>query len=223
VCQAVRAPGLKWTLAAPSRERAVGVAIVSMKTVPVNQSVGPAFVSNEFLVICISFLLVWKFSGPSEQQDSAVERREIEGAERIDLLRDTFLIGLPPDHRLSAGSGPLKLAQLAVEDWILPSVEGFLAQACRQAGFEPRPIATTPDPVATHGMIARGLGVGWIPGLLADGQADIVVRPVKGDIPTRDVYALLPPGDRHPLTAKLIAALTGTARDFSGTSPKIRH
>ena len=34
-----------------------GAATVSMKTVPVNHSVGPAMVSMEFLVICISFSL----------------------------------------------------------------------------------------------------------------------------------------------------------------------
>jgi DNA-binding transcriptional LysR family regulator len=162
-----------------------------------------------------SRLLSGEFDLALNYQDSALERREIEGAERIDLLRDTFLIGLPPDHRLAKGSGPLKLAQLAEEDWILPSAEGFLAESCREAGFEPHVIATTPDPVATHGLIARGLGVGWIPGLLSESQADIVVRPARGNIPTRDIYALLPPGDRHPLAARLIAALEDTARGFA--------
>lgn len=167
-------------------------------------------------------LLAGEFDLALNYQDSEVERRDIDGAERIDLLRDTFLIGLPPDHPLAAASGPLKLTQLTDEDWILPSGEGFLAEACRVAGFEPRVVATTPDPVATHGLIARGLGVGWIPGLLSDDRADIVVRPAKGEIPTRDVYALLPPGDRHPLAAKLIAALKDTAREFSDTPAETR-
>jgi DNA-binding transcriptional LysR family regulator len=165
-------------------------------------------------------LLSGDFDLALSYQDTAVERREIEGAERIDLFCDTFLIGLPPDHRLAAGSEPVRLAQLAKEDWILPSTEGFLAESCREAGFEPRVIATTPDPVATHGLIARGLGVGWIPGLLSGSQSDIVVRPVKGDIPTRDVYALLPPGDRHPLATRLIAAFEDTAQDFAGLTTK---
>ncbi|MFT3862906.1 MAG: LysR family transcriptional regulator [Solirubrobacterales bacterium] len=164
-----------------------------------------------------SRLLSGEFDLALNYQDTAVERREIDGAERIDLLRESFLIGLPPDHRLTTGSGPLKLAQLAEDEWILPSTQGFLAGACRDAGFEPRVVATTPDPVATHGMIARGLGVGWIPGLLVDNQADIVIRQAKGKIPTRDIYALLPPGDRHPSAVKLIAALKETS-DASPTS-----
>jgi hypothetical protein len=54
VCQAVRAAGVKCTLAAATREGSDGVATVSIWTVPVNQSSGPAAVSSEFLVICIS-------------------------------------------------------------------------------------------------------------------------------------------------------------------------
>src|SRR5437763_15895473 len=57
VCQAVRAPGVKWTLAACTREGSTGVATVSMYTVPVNQSLGPAAVSRAFLVICMWFSL----------------------------------------------------------------------------------------------------------------------------------------------------------------------
>lgn len=148
-------------------------------------------------------------------QDSGLERREIDGVERIDLLCDTFLVGLPLEHRLARESGPIKLAELAEEVWILASTEGFLAESLREAGFEPRVAATTQDPVATHGLIASGLGVGWIPGLLADDQAGIAMRRVDGNLRTRDVYALVPPGDRHPLAAKAITALEETASDFT--------
>src|SRR5258706_5978037 len=41
VCQAVRAPGVKWTLLAWTREPSAGAAMVSMNTAPVNQSAGP--------------------------------------------------------------------------------------------------------------------------------------------------------------------------------------
>src|SRR5438270_4823670 len=34
-------------------------------------------------------------------QDASVERHEIAGAERIDLMQDTFLVGLPPQHPLA--------------------------------------------------------------------------------------------------------------------------
>src|SRR5213080_2861986 len=57
VCHAVRAPGVKWTLLACTRDWSDGAATASMYTVPVNHSVGPAMVSMEFGVICMSFLL----------------------------------------------------------------------------------------------------------------------------------------------------------------------
>jgi hypothetical protein len=40
--------------------------------------------------------------------------------------------------------------------------------------------------------------VGLIPSLLKDEYSGIAIRPVKEAIRQRDIYALLPPGDRHP-------------------------
>jgi DNA-binding transcriptional LysR family regulator len=148
-------------------------------------------------------------------QDSTLERREIEGAERIELMQDTFLVALPPEHRLAPGSGPIALSDLAAEDWVMPSAEGFLIESCREAGFEPRVVAISQDPVATRGLIARGLGIGWVPGLLADDYAGVAIRPVEGDIRRRDVYALLPPGDRHPLVRQVVDALIESTGDFA--------
>jgi DNA-binding transcriptional LysR family regulator len=160
-------------------------------------------------------LLAGEFDVALGYQDTTLERREIEGAERVDLMQDTFLVALPPEHRLARGSGPIELSELAEEDWVMPSIEGFLIESCREAGFEPRVVAISQDPVATRGLIARGLGVGWVPGLLADDYAGVAIRPVEGDIRRRDVYALLPPGDRHPLARQVIDALIGAAGDFA--------
>jgi hypothetical protein len=56
VCHLVRAPGVKWTCEAAAREGLEGVATVSMKTVPVNQSAGPRAVPAALRVICMSIL-----------------------------------------------------------------------------------------------------------------------------------------------------------------------
>src|SRR3954451_3650563 len=113
----------------------------------------PRFLSGEF-DIALSY------------QDATAERREFPGTERIDLLKDGFHVGLPPEHRLAGAKGPVSLAALSEDDWIVASPEGFLVEACRDAGFEPRVVASTTDPLATRGLIARGLGVGWLPSLL---------------------------------------------------------
>ena len=165
----------------------------------------PRFLSGE-LDIAISY------------QDATAERHDFEGAERIDLMQDTFLIGLPPQHRLARTDAPLSLTQLAKDDWIFASTEGFLVQACRDVGFDPHILATTSEPLATRGLIARGLGVGWVPRLLVDEYSGIAIRPVKETIRRRDIYALLPPGDRHPRARQVVDALIETATDFDGAA-----
>jgi DNA-binding transcriptional LysR family regulator len=147
-------------------------------------------------------------------QDASIERREHQGAERIELMQDTFLVGLPPDHRLAGAAGPVSLIELAEDDWIFASTEGFLMQACRDGGFEPRIVATTSEPLATRGLISRGLGVGWVPSLLKDEYSGITIRPAREEIRRRDIYALLPPGDRHPLARHVVEALVATATNF---------
>jgi DNA-binding transcriptional LysR family regulator len=161
----------------------------------------PRFLSGE-LDVAISY------------QDATAERHELQGAERIDLMQDSFLVGLPPEHRLADTDAPVSLTELAEADWIFASTEGFLVQACRDVGFDPHIIATTSDPLATRGLIARGLGVGWVPSLLLDDYKGIAIRPVKEAIRRRDIYALLPPGDRHPRARQVVDALRETATDF---------
>jgi hypothetical protein len=59
---------VKWTLLAAKRDGSEGAATASMKTLPVNQSLGPGAVSIEFLVICISLsvrLRCWRPASPA--------------------------------------------------------------------------------------------------------------------------------------------------------------
>src|SRR3989454_6998086 len=151
-------------------------------------------------------------------QDATTERREFHGAQRIDVFQETFLVGLPPQHRLAGATGPVSLAKFADDDWIVPSTEGFLVQACRDVGFDPRIVATTSDPLATRGLIARGLGVGWVPSLLIGDYSGVAVRPVREAVRRRDIYALLPPGDRHPLARRVIDTLIETAAEFNAAA-----
>ncbi len=148
-------------------------------------------------------------------QDATAARREFQSAERIDLFQDTFLIGMPPQHRLAGPAHPVALCELADDDWIVPSTDGFLVNACRDAGFEPRVVSTTQDPVATRGLIARGIGVGWVPSLLIDDYAGVAIRRTDAHIARRDIYALLPPGERHPRARQVVKALSDTAVEFA--------
>lgn len=143
-------------------------------------------------------------------QDAAEPRREDPGLERLDLLREAFLVALPPDHPL-ARRRRIHLSDLAQDAWTAALVDGLIVRACRQAGFEPRLISITRDQLAIRGLIARGLAVTLAPELLADAFEGVALRPIAGEAPARDVYALLPPGGRHPLVPDAIAALRETA------------
>jgi hypothetical protein len=50
--------------------------------------------------------------------------------------------------------------------------------------------------------------------LLADAFDGVALRPIAGAGPSRDVYALLPPGGRHPLVAPILDALAATAAEL---------
>src|SRR4051794_23641320 len=119
-------------------------------------------------------------------QDATAAPRELPGTERIDLMQDTFLVGLSPEHRLAGTSGSISLTELAEEDWIVASTDGFLVQACRDAGFDPRIVATTTDPLATRGLILRGLGAGWVPSLLINDYSGVAILDVKEAMRRRD-------------------------------------
>src|SRR3954453_10508858 len=146
-------------------------------------------------------------------QDSALPREEPPGLERRDLLRERFLVALPPDHPL-ANSAEVALAALRDDDWSAPHPDGLIVRACRSAGFEPRLVSIMRDQLAIRALIARGLAVTLTPELLAEAFHDVALRSIAGRVPARDVYALLPPAGRHPLVAPMLDALATDLREL---------
>ena len=150
-------------------------------------------------------------------QDAARPRRESPAIERHDLFRERFMVALAPGHRL-AERATVRLAELTDEDWTAPSPDGLIAGACRAAGFEPNVVSITHEQLAIRALIARGLVVTLVPQLLAEAFTDLVLRPIAGPAPARDVYALLPSGGRHPLVAPALDAVHATAAELQGAA-----
>ena len=69
-------------------------------------------------------------------------------------------------------------------------------------------------PIRHPRAITRGLAVTLAAELLAEAFEHAALRPIDGPAPERDVYALLPPGGRHPLAETTLAALTDVAREL---------
>src|SRR3954451_157533 len=148
-------------------------------------------------------------------QDSALPREHPPGLERRDLLQERFMIALTPDHPL-AQRPEIRLADLRDDDWTAASTDGLIARACQAAGFTPNLVSITHDQLAIRALISRGLAVTLAPQLLAEAFGDLVLLPIAGTGPTRDVSARLPPGARHPLVPSILDALDSTAAELQG-------
>jgi DNA-binding transcriptional LysR family regulator len=114
--------------------------------------------------------------------------------EVIDLGDEPMLALLPLRHAGAMG-GTVELEALRDEPWIVgapdPSSSVIIA-ACRQAGFEPRIVHETDDPLAIQSLVAAGLGVSlttpWLGTAL---RRDVVLHPLAPPPPTRRVQAVL--------------------------------
>jgi DNA-binding transcriptional LysR family regulator len=147
-------------------------------------------------------------------QDAAQPRREHAGTERLDLMRERFLVALWPGHPLAERES-VPISALADQPWVAPSDSGITARACAAAGFTMQLSMISRDPLANRSLVARGLAVSLVPALLAfEFAGRVELRPVEGSGPERDVYAVLPPGGRHPLVAPALEALRAVVEDL---------
>jgi DNA-binding transcriptional LysR family regulator len=146
-------------------------------------------------------------------QDAAAPRHEHDGLRRVELVEEPMLAILPADHRL-AGRKEIALHELADEPWMAPSPDALLVDACRAAGFEPRIVIHTRDPLAARAIAAAGLAVSLTPRLLARiGLPGIATPALRGNPPYRTLYAVLPDAGAHPLADDLVQALTAAANE----------
>jgi DNA-binding transcriptional LysR family regulator len=148
-------------------------------------------------------------------QDASDPPREYEGLRRVDLGEEPMVALLPADHRL-AGQEEIDLRELADEPWMAPSPDGILITACRAAGFEPRIVIFSRDPLAARAFAAAGLAVSLTPELIGWLPMPGVVMPAVRNGPRRSLYVILPPAGAHPLTGALVDEL---ADAFSRPQP----
>ena len=153
-------------------------------------------------------------------QDAARARDDDAGLQRRDLMLERFLVALSAHHPL-AEQAAIALADLAEEGWTVPSTSGLLVRACRDAGFEPRIVAVTREQVAIRALIRRGMAVTLVPELLAGAFEGLALRPIAGHGgPQRAVYALIPPGGRHPLAVELLDDIEEPIAELSTAAPR---
>jgi DNA-binding transcriptional LysR family regulator len=91
----------------------------------------------------------------------------LDGLTTHHLLDDPQFVAMSADHRL-AGRRTVRLTELAEEHWIAGSttVEDTLIGACLRSGFRPAVRYVVQEWTAKQGLVAAGLGVTLVPGLL---------------------------------------------------------
>jgi DNA-binding transcriptional LysR family regulator len=154
-------------------------------------------------------------------EDTGAAQQDPLGVSRHHLLHEQFMVALAPNHPLARESA-VRLADLSHEDWTAALTDGVIVRACRTAGFEPKLISITRDQLAIRALVIGGLAVTLVPELLADPFKGLALRPIADVSIARDVYALLPPGGRHPLLAATLAALDAVAAELSATHERRR-
>ena len=94
------------------------------------------------------------------------------------LLEEPMVAALPSGHRLGNAPGPLPLATLAGEIFILyrrpvgPGLHDAIIAACDRAGFSPQIGQEAPRMLSTLSLVAAGLGVTLVPESMSRLQAE---------------------------------------------------
>ncbi|MFD4747567.1 LysR family transcriptional regulator [Streptomyces rubiginosohelvolus] len=136
------------------------------------------------------------------------------------LLADPLDVALPAGHPL-AGAPGLRLADLAADRWIFggsgPWSE-ITTAACEAAGFVPEQAHSAAGWTAILALVEAGMGVALVPRMASREQRreGVVMRVLEADRPRRHVVAAVRHGAASgPAVARVLAALTETARSFS--------
>jgi DNA-binding transcriptional LysR family regulator len=136
---------------------------------------------------------------------------------RHDLLTETYRVVLPPSHRLAMGSGPMRLEDLAEEQWCLSTEESSreaILQAMRWAGFQPE-VAYEPHYSRSVARGAEaGLGIGIVPHSADLRGLDVVLRPLAEPALTRHLFALVRAGSSESPAIRVVldAMSSGASR-----------
>lgn len=145
------------------------------------------------------------------------------GVERHDLLRDPVRIVLPVRHALARRyDDAVPLAELAGAYWAAGHEEmgwdEMTRRTCREhGGFDPDIRHRTNDAILTLALVARGLTVALLPGLvLPERHPGVTVRSIAGATVEREIFAATRSVDAaRPSTAALLAAVREHATSAS--------
>lgn len=145
------------------------------------------------------------------------------GIEREELLVERVFLALPAEHPLATRPGPVAVAELRDESWIVgrdaTSMLDLVTAAGRRTGFEPRTEFHSMDFEVILAAVEAGLGVALVPPLALPGPiAGVKLREIADLEVNRTIWAAVRRGSGSaPGTAAVLAAL----RRAAGELPKL--
>jgi DNA-binding transcriptional LysR family regulator len=144
------------------------------------------------------------------------------GVDYLPICDDEMRIAVAADHPLATRAS-VALEELSGEPFLITEVAGTCADsnvvlhAFSDAGFEPTVAFESEDYQALQGMAASGIGVAMIPTMaLTSSRSDVVVLPLRGQAPARQILAAVRAGTDDALVDHLIEALRRSARALAG-------
>lgn len=150
------------------------------------------------------------------------------GIEREALLTEPIYLALPEDHPLARRGGPVAVAELANEEWIVgrdtTSMLDLVHAASRKAGYEPRTNFHAMDFAIIMSAVAAGLGVALGPQLaFAEGIPGVAVREVEDMQLSRSIWAAIRRGSgSSPAIGAVLAAFRAAANSLASELPEER-
>ena len=145
------------------------------------------------------------------------------------LLTDPMVVVLPDDHRLArSGPGPLRLAQLRQETWVLIRA-GHVARAqfdraAHQAGFTPHVRFESESYDVAQALVATGIGVALVSQLALTTPPGTTARPLRAPRLHREIQAVAPadPGFNR-LTGSFLQLLIEVSHELERSQARNRH
>jgi len=139
---------------------------------------------------------------------------------RYDLLKEPSGVLRPPGHPLALGGGPVRLNDLAGENWCVAQESAASREAVERvaqaAGFEPHVILESNYFRAIGSAVEAGIGVGVAP-LMTDLRGlDIAIRPLVEPALTRRIFAAVRAGSGDSPAIRTVLDAMIEAADASG-------
>lgn len=147
------------------------------------------------------------------------------GIEREELLTEQVFVTLPKDHHLAKRKGPVAVAELSDEEWIVgrdaTSMLELVTAAGRAAGYRPKTDFHSMDFEVILAAVEAGLGVALVPPLALVGETADVVTCVPTDLDlSRSTWAAMRRGSgANPGIAVVLKALRAVADEVSESLP----